>query len=822
MRHHCISIIRDNHWLSCFLLTGLFLVTHTASAQTITISGTITDESDRPLEAATVSLLAAADSALLKAELSGPDGRFEFSEIKPGDYRLGVVLLGFERHVSDPVNAGNTTVLPTVRLRENAAALREVSVVAQKPFIERRSDRLIVNVENSILAAGNSAMDVLERSPGVIVGQNDAITIRGRSGVIIMIDGKPTPMSGQDLANYLRAMPSGSIERIEIITNPGARYDAAGNAGIIDIRLKKEKNLGTNGSLSANYGQGVYPKAGAGVSLNHRTKQLNVFGSYNYAFRKGMNDLRLNRAFFEDGLRTGAYVQRNYLVVPYHFHTTRVGADFYPGKKTVLGVVASASVNRFKPRGENVSDVENGAGEKISAFGTTNQSRDLWPSYAFNGNLKHNLDDKGRELTVDLDYARFWNATEQLFTTRYYGLDGLENRLPYLLSGDLDGKLVIRSAKTDYTHPFGEKTKLEAGVKSSVVDADNELSFFDESDAEHPLYDSTISNHFIYRENINAAYLNFSTAWVKFSLQAGLRMENTVSDGKQLVNGESFRRNYVNWFPSVFLNYKFSDQYEMGLNMSRRLDRPSYQQLNPFKFFLDPSTYREGNPFLNPQFTWSFEWNHTLFQRFNATFSYALTTDNITQVIGPVEGVDRVTVQTDRNLARVEYYSMGGSAPVNITKWWNTVNHINVWLGRYRGDFANTSLDDGNVVLHMVTNQSFMFSDDWSAELNFSYQTRQVYGFMDLDPMWGLGAGVQKHLFNKRATIKMAVSDIFWTNLPAAVIRYRDYVERFDVYRETRQATVSLSYRFGNNQVAPSRRRTGGAEDEKRRAGGQG
>jgi hypothetical protein len=291
-----------------------------------------------------------------------------------------------------------------------------------------------------------------------------------------------------------------------------------------------------------------------------------------------------------------------------------------------------------------------------------------------------------------------------------------------------------------------------------------------------------------------------------------------MANGLQLINGESFDRNYTDLFPSVFLNYNFSDQYTMGLNMSRRLDRPSYQQLNPFKHFLDPSTYREGNPFLNPQFTWSFEWNHTFLQRYTATISYARTNDNITQVIAPVEGLERVTVQTDKNLAEVDYYSFNLSVPITKGKWWNSNMNFSTYLGRYRGNYANTQIDNGNWVMDFNTQNTFTFGKNWSAELNFFYHTREIYAFMNLEPMWGLGTGIQKQLFKRKGTLKLAITDIFWTSLPAALITFTDYEETFDVFRDSRQVALSYTHRFGDNQLAPTRRRVGGAEEEKRRA----
>lgn len=790
-----------------------------------TLEGMVRDSARQAVDAATVSLFRQVDSAFIKAELTDVQGHFTFSGVAAGTYYIHVHSLGYQPYQSEVFHIGeamSSLVLPDVRLMASGMTLEEISVVAQKPFIERKADRLIVHVDNSIVAAGSSAMEVLERAPGVIVSSGDAISIRGRSGVIFMIDGKITPMSGQELANYLRGLPSGSIDRIEIITNPSAKYDAAGNAGIIDIRLKKNTADGTNGSVTTNVAQGIYPKAGAGINFNHRQDQFNLYGGYTFNFRKGFNDLRLYRAFFESGVRTGAYDQKNYLVFPFRFHMGRLGIDYNVSPQTVIGLLASTTINGFSKSGQNRSRVENGMQETISSFITDNQGKDRYPSFSLNGNMKHTWPKGKQELTMDLDYAKYESTSDQLFTTRYYDLQGQEYLPSYLLDGDLRGSLTIQSIKADFTWPVSEKVRLEAGLKSSLVSADNDLRFLDASDAQNPVLDSTISNHFLYDETIHAAYINVNYAQSKWSLQSGLRVENTLADGNQLFNGNSFDRRYTNFFPSIFLNYTISKAYSMGLNMSRRLDRPSYQQLNPFKFFLDPSTYREGNPYLNPQFTWSFEWNHTLLQRFTATISYARTYANITQVIAPVEGVDRVTVQTDINLGEVDYYSINAGIPISIGKNWNCTNNLSYYLGQYRGAYAETPLNDGNWVLDLRSNNSFTLGHDWSAEVNVFYHSRELYAYMDLDPMWGLSTGVQKMLFNRRGTLKLSLSDIFWTSLPAADIVFRDYTETFDVFRDTRQIALSYTHRFGDNQLAPSRRRVGGAEEEKQRAGNTG
>ena len=818
--------------LSATLLfvAGLNALAFAQNESTVLVSGAVADEQGAPLSYATVTLLRAADSSLVKAGLSDETGQFEIEPALTGsgagEYFVRASLVGYETAGSPAFPLGDQATrqkIAPLRLLASANTIGEVTVVARKPFIERKTDRLVVNVENSIIGAGSSAFEVLERSPGVFINSGDNISLRGKSGVIVMIDGKPTPMNGAELANMLRGMPANSIERIEIITNPSAKYDAAGNAGIIDIRLKKDQRLGTNGTLNANYGQGVYPKAGAGLNLNHRNPKINAFGSYNYSHRLGFNKLDLVREFYENGQSTGAYDQRNYLEFPFRYHSARVGLDYYPARNTIVGIVAGGSINQFNPNGENRSDVLDGAGQKVSAFSTTNNSHDVWPSLTLNGNLKQTFGDKGRELTADLDYMRFWNETDQTFTTNYFDLNG-ETFLPtYILFGDLQGKLQIRSFKADFTNPLKNNAKWEAGIKTSLVTADNDVQFFDKSDPAAPRFDSTKSNHFLYRENLNAAYLNASKEWDNASLQIGLRAEQTRAKGEQLVTGQTFDTTYLNLFPSAFFNYKRFKNYQTGLNLSRRLDRPSYQQLNPFKFFLDPSTYKEGNPYLRPQFTWSFEWVHTFFQKYTATLAFSRTNNNITQVIAPVEGQDRITVQTDKNLARYDYLGLSLNAPLDIAKWWSSANDLQLYRGFYTGNLANTNLADGNTVVFINSNNSFRLKNDWSAELGGWYQSRQVYGFMNLDPLWSLNAGVQKQLFQRRLTVRLNVSDIFWTSPPSAVITFRDYVEHFDVKRETRILNLSLGWRFGNNQVAPSRRRTSGAEEERRRASqGQG
>lgn len=787
----------------------------------VLISGHVLDDTRQPAPGATILLSDATSGQMIKGEVSDEQGNFVFENITPGKYVLSVRFLGLAEYRTDlpEAAAGARLDLGSIALKaDGSTSLAEVTVRAKAPFIERKLDRLVVNVENGIIAAGSSAFDVLQRSPGVQISAADALSLRGKAGVVIMIDGKPTPLSGQDLANMLRGMPANAIERVEIISNPSSKYDAAGNAGIIDIRMKKDQRFGTNGTLNLGIGHGEYPKANAGLTWNHRNKGWNLFGNYNYSYREAFNHLVLYRQFFDNGAFTGAYDQDNFLLFDFQTHVLRAGADFSPSEKTIIGVVANGVRNRFSPSGDNVSDVIGADGQKASSFATHNDSDDKWNNYSLNANLKQSIGDKGQEFSADLDYARFWNQTYQTFTTRYFDLTG-ETLLPtYILFGDLSGNLDVKSAKADYALPLSGQAKLEAGLKSSLVTADNNVQFFDKSNAV-PVFDSTKSNHFIYKENLNAAYLNFNKTAEKWSLQLGLRAEQTNAKGDQLVTGERFDTSYTNLFPSAFFSYKLSKNHELGASIGRRLDRPTYRQLNPFKFFLDPSTFSQGNPFLTPQFTWACELTHTFRERFVTTLSYSKTTDNITQVIKPDPELPRVTIQTDDNIASYEYYGATVAATLEPAKWWSSVNNVNVFYGNYTGNVANTPLDDGTVNYNLHSNNTLTLPKGWAAEVNLSYESKQLYAYMYLDPRWQLSLGVQKTLWERKGTIRFNVSDIFWSINPSADLAFTDYLERFDVKRETRVANLSFTYRFGNNKVAPSRRRQGGAEEEKRRAG---
>ncbi|HEU0109340.1 MAG TPA: TonB-dependent receptor [Flavisolibacter sp.] len=802
-----------------------------AQAARGTISITVTSDQNTKVESATAELLRSNDSTLVKTALTDKLGLAEFENIPAGSYLFRITAIGFNTFYSAPFSLETSLLsLPAVSLSSKpSTAMQGVVVSAKKPFIQKLNDRIVVNVESSITGAGSSALDILEQSPGVTVDQNDIISLRGRAGVIIMIDGKPTPMSGADLANYLKGLPSNTIERIDIITNPSAKYDAAGNSGIIDIRMKKDQRLGTNGTLTAGYGQGIYPKANAGATFNFRNKIMNIFGNYNYSYRKNLNHLVINRNFYENGVLQGSDDKDNYSTAPFKSNTVRVGADFFPSNKTILGFVVNGNFNKFTRRADIGTTVNDELFQPDFKFNSISTNNDHFENIVSNINFKYKIDSLGRELTADVDYGVFNNKSLTRTASYFYNLDNSKRKEDDILDGDQEGELTLQTAKLDYVHPLKKGAKLEIGYKTSYVTSDNDAQFYNVMPDE-TVVDETKTNRFYYKEYNNAGYINYSKEFKKFNYQLGLRGEQTNLSTRQVKGDRRFKNDYFQLFPSAFVNYKLTEEKTIGASVSRRIDRPGYSQLNPFLFQVDATIYSTGEPLLKPQTTWSYELSYTLKSiSFTAGYSHTKNPQNIVlskilDVIPTFEikpGQDsNITVQIPVNLQSSDYLGITATVPVRISKWWNMMNNFNLYYNKFNGNLSGVQLNDGAPAANIRTNNSFTFNKGWTAELNANLNTGGRYGYMVLEPQWGLAAGLQKTILKGKGTVRLNVTDIFWTNLPKAKVEYKgSYVENWHAYRESRVGNLSFTYRFGNNKVQAARRRTTASEEERQRAG---
>ncbi|MBN8823717.1 MULTISPECIES: outer membrane beta-barrel protein [unclassified Spirosoma] len=781
------------------------------------ISGIVRDPSGSTVEFATVALHRASDSTVVKTEFSDASGTFHFDHLPAGNYFVSASQVGFEREQTAPFTiASDDKLLAPILLKPSSKTqLKEVTVQARKPLFERETDRIVVNVDGSPLSAGATSLEVLSRSPGVTVDQNDNLALRGKQGVLVLIDGKRVPMTGTELAEMLRGLPANSVDKIELITNPPAKYDAAGSAGIISIKLKKDSRQGTNGSVNASYGYGQYGKLTSGISLNHRHKKVNLFGSFNHNDRNVYTRLTVHRDFYQNSLFAGSSDQDNVGKTRYISDTYRAGLDYTLSKRTLMGVVVNGLVMNAEAHIPNVTQTYDERGALQSSYQSANRRNLSTPNTAVNMNLKHSFDSTGRrELTADADYAHYETHRLQNLATTF----SVPVRPATILDGNLNGDLDISSAKVDYVHTLKNKTRLEAGVKMSWVRSDNNVLFTNTSEGK-TVIDTGKSNQFRYDENINAAYINVSRTIKKMSIQAGLRGEQTNATGLQLVGNDGFERHYFQLFPSVFIKQTLSKSHDLGLSLSRRIDRPTYNQLNPFRAYIDATTYFSGNPSLYPQSSYNIELTHTFKQKFITSFSYSRTDQPIISVVQPAPEGNRQVVSTFQNLTRSDYYGLTLTIPVQPTSWWTMDNNIVAYYNRFIGDLAGTSLNTGLPAYSINVANILTLGKGWTADLGGFYQSHQLYGFFDIRPQGQLNVGLQKSMWAKKGVLKLNMTDIFYTSPLRATSTYNNYIEQLNQRQDTRVATISFSYRFGSDTVTPSRRRTGGAEDEKRRAG---
>ncbi|MBN8878116.1 MAG: TonB-dependent receptor [Sphingobacteriales bacterium] len=795
-------------------LTTLSLASY-AQVKTGKISGTVIDGSTKIIESATITLLRASDSAVVKMSVADKTGKYEFENVPEGRYIVAISAVGHDKGFSEvvAVSGSSSTVVKTIELVPQAQAMSGVTVTAKKPAIEQKPGKMVVNVDASPTNVGLNALELLEKSPGVTVDNDGNISVKGKQGVLILIDGKPTYMSGADLTALLKNMQSTSLDQIEIMTNPPAKYDAAGNSGIINIKTKKGIVKGMNGNANLGYTQGLYGRVNGGVNLNYRNNKLNIFGGYNGGTYEGYNRLLIDRRMYDEDkvtiLRTIDQNSRPHFKGAYH--NVKAGVDYYFSKKDVAGIVVNGSFNGNDEDPYSLTNIRNNTGlitNKLESIANNNRKSS---NLTTNFNYKHTFDSTGREISADLDYAYYNNKNRTSLTTKSFDANNNQDAPDVLLTGKIPSDIRIYSAKVDYVHPFKNGLRLEAGAKTSVVKTDNKVNYLRDG-----LEAADRNNHFIYDENINAAYAILSRSIKKWELTAGLRMENTIAKGHQISNDSSFKRNYTNLFPNVGAGYNMNEKNQFNLSYSRRISRPDYDDLNPFIFFLDSLTYGQGNPYLQPQFTNNFEFSHTYNRFLTTTINYTNTTDIITDLLKQ-NTEKNITYQTKDNFSSMKQWGISLMANVPITKWWSANIYTNVFHNDYSGLYNNDPVKvKFTSFLGNMTN-TFILGKGWNAELSGWYRSKAAEGILVANDMGAMNAAITKQLFDKKGTLKLGVRDILWTQQFSGYAKYSDINVDISSRRDSRQFNLSFSYRFGKKNIAPARRKTGGADDEQNR-----
>jgi hypothetical protein len=777
------------------------------------IKGYVFEPSGAALPYANVLLLQKSDSVMLKGAVTDEQGMYHFDKVSPGEYIISVRMVGYQTQNLNIIFTGEDLELEAITVTEGDIKLGEVVVTAARPMIEVKNNAVVLNVSSSPILNSGTAFEAVQRAPGVSTDQDGRISLRGRANVSVMIDGKMTYLSTEEVIRLLQNTPANQIESIEVMQNPPAKYDASGNAGIINIKFKRPEDKGIVGVASLNAGYGKYYKVGGGLNLNYRSPKTDILFSYSGNQSENYQALEIERNIPAAGGLTNFH-QNSYSKRFRFGHSLKLGADYNFSKKTSVGAVVNLYLSTWD---ENTDNETRLSGTNLNPFDrlfSFNYGKE--PSNNISGNVhfKHVFDNKGT-FTFDADYSKWYGKGTQDIANRFYkGNETGEVADPLLLRMDNTRNINISAFKADYSQPLSEKSKIEAGLKSSFVRTNNELY------AETPRdgvwqKDELRSNDFVYAENIHAGYFTYSTSVKKFNFSGGLRGEYTYFDGYSPTMNQRNEREYMSLFPSLSVAYAKSEKHQFEINYGRRIDRPNYRDLNPFVFMLDKYTYNRGNPFLNPQFTNTFGAGYTFMGGLNVNLSYSNTNSAITQVLEQ-DNAAQATYQTTVNLNRMENYSLSVAAPLPLRKWWFLYANLNTFYNKVSSPFSEGVINAGQLSAIANLSNTFTLPHDFKLEATAYYQTPLRYGVFELKSQYQFDLGLSKKVgkWNLRASL----SDVFNTRDTRVKIRQGSIDVFLTNKWETRVVRLNATYQFGNNKIKMSRGRRTAADDIEQRA----
>lgn len=811
----------NNRKLTFFI--AFFLFTGYSFAQ---VNGRVTDQNGNVLPFVNVALVKSADSSLVQGVVTNDLGEFSIIAKDTGSFRILANFIGYTDSYSIPfvlTEANKKYAADTIKLAESITTLGSVEITVKKQILERRPDGIVVNVENTILAQGNNLLELLKRMPGVSIDNDGNISLRGKSGVLVFIDNRPSYVSGKDLVTLLKSINANQVSKVDLITNPSSKYDAAGNAGIINIQLKKSKLLGLNCKINSGYGQSFtksisdyVPSVNEGISANYRTMKWNFFGSYNYGFDKYVNYFEATRKYSANGIPESIFKQEQVSKIDDQTHFGKVAVD-YIGDKHELGFFAYGNTDNSS-YSDNYSHVQllNAEGRQNMIVDSYNSGKGDFASITANLNYKFKIDTTGSEFRFNVDYSNMANNTYDEYYSEYFDSISQPLNTRYLLQSSLPSIIDIKSAKVDYTKPAGKYATFDLGLKTSFISTDNDAQYKIDTSGYY-VVDTGKTNHFLYTENINAGYLNFSyKPEGKFNFQLGLRVEHTVAKGNQLINDQSFRREYIDYFPSAFFSWQVNEKNQLSLNYSRRIDRPGYDWVNPFIWYADPYTSTRGNPSLKPQYTNNMELGYTFSEWLTASIGYSRTDNVITNTIIQ-DNATQSLYFTYLNFKTFDKYYASIITSFHLTKWLTTTNTINGYYNSY-----NTELSGGNfnpkiftIALNSLTTAEL--KKGWGAELSFYYISKDLSNSFILHQRGNMTVGISKKIAKEKGNLSISFSDILWTERYKVEMRYQDTDYNSLFYSASRKVYLTLTWALGRSQMQFEEKESG-AEDEINRA----
>lgn len=805
-----------------FILLFTIATSALIAQSNIQITGTIIDSDGNGVDLALVSLLNQTDSVFVKSEFTDEDGSFLLNKVENGSYIIQVNLLGYKTY-SDAINIQSSKSkmnIPTITLESDAQMIDQVTIKAKVPFIERKIDRTVVNPEALISNAGSNALEVLEQAPGLSIDNNGSIMLKGRTGVAVFINDKPSYLSGTELENYLRSLPAGSIKQIEIMENPPAKYEAAGNSGVINIIIKRNTLKGIHGNTALSYRRSRYNGSNNSLNLNYNKNKISLFANVYAGFYNSFQDLYINRYYRdENNIRLSSFAQNSFNRNEGRYVNSKVGLDYYLTDATAIGI-SYKNVSQPGERGvdnnASISDNEDLLLQRVVADNISNSS---FSNGLINFYINHALDTLGSKISFDTDYVKYSSNNVQVFKNSIFDNGGA---LTYedQIDGEIPSTIEIYAAKTDYSKPFTDGSSFEAGLKTARTKTDNEVAYTNTIDGvTTPNY--SLSNRFLYDEWINSGYVNYNRSFGPIGIQAGLRLESTRLEGDQLGNIEipdtSFTRSYTSLFPTFYASSKLDSNgiHTLSFSYGRRIDRPYFQDLNPFIRPLDQFTFYGGNPNLLPTFSHNLSLSHSYKGVFNTSLSYSKTIDGINETL---EIRDGIYYSRPGNIASGSSYTLSVDANRAITPWYNFNTYLELGHLTYDSELYTEQLNSSGTYYYLSANNSFQLGKGWKAEIGGRYRSDIVAAQLLIKSYTQINLGFQKRILNDKGNLKLSVNDLFYTNRGDGIINNlrltdADWNSKYD----SRNVTLTFSLRFGKSLAKKQKYNSSGSDSEQSR-----
>lgn len=784
------------------------------ASQRIDIHGKVLNESEQPMNAVSVYVMTESSKVIVKTGVTDENGQYQISQVPQGRYYIEVAVVGYTLGQSESFDfQGEVTEIPTITMLPESQGIEAVEVTGQRPMIQSTNGKLVLNVENSTLAAGNNALEVLQRAPGVTVDKDENILLMGRSGINVTIDGRQTFMTGEQLATFLKSLDGNQIKSIEVGTTRSAREDAEGATGSINIVLKKNDTEGFNGTFTASAAHGQHARGNTSASLNYKKNSTTLFGSYAYTNNKIQPELGVFR-IVGDNPGT-AFDQDAEIVNINRSHNYRFGVEHKTSDRNTMLLQFSANNNNNDSENNSITymNVPNMAVD--STMATANYDDNAFNRYSLNFNNEFLTDTVGGKLTVDADVTNFKIRNNARYNYTMRDADGSLLYDPENERAAMPIDINIYVGKLDYEKPIGENSKIETGVKYSYVKTDNNMQF------EHFINDQWQdfegrSNHFVYTEQVSAAYVDYSREFGKWSVKGGLRGEYTVSDGNSVTLGTNVPRDYFDLFPSINITHTPHENHILSLSYAKKISRPNYRFLNPFEYYIDRFTFQKGNEYLKPQYTHGFTLNYTLMRMFNFTLGSDITLDAMTESMGQDEETKRSWIIRE-NLGRQTTSYLNMNTPFRIGKRWTMNNNLTLVHMHFKGPIAGAYVDQGTFMAQLNNMSTFKINDSFTAETSLNYTSPFVYNVYKLESRWGLDAGINYNFKDKRSSLKLAATDIFRTNKNNLSTRFDVFHSDIRQYHDSQTIRLTYSLRFGN--LKQNGRRNDRNNEERERAG---